>query len=334
VGIEKGEKLFKGINLTFCENPFPPIKEAIEAAKKELKRSNFYTEPYSMRLKEEISNFLDVPKDYIHINAGSELIIRQLLSLFGKKVHILAPTWTLYERVAKKKTFTYLKEENDFLMNLSEVEIPRGSTLMPIVNPNNPTGGIFNIKDSLELVEENPKTMFLIDEAFIEFGGKPAVDLPERYNNVIVTRTFSKGFGLAGFRVGYAILPKELAKYMNENNDPVPLARVSEEAAITVLKNMKKIMKRVKVLKERTRKLASSLERIGIKTFPSETYFFLAKVPMKSESFAEELKRRNILINPAKQEGLGDNFVKFTTSTQKNNKIVIEAVKEILRNVK
>lgn len=332
MSVEKGEKLFKGINLTFCENPFPPIEEAIEAAKKELKRSNFYTEPYSMRLKEEISNFLDVPKDYIHINAGSELIIRQLLSIFGQKVHILAPTWTLYEKVAKEKTFTYLKEENDFLMKLSEVKIPRGTTLLPIVNPNNPTGGIFNIKDSLDLVEDNPKTMFLVDEAFIEFGGKPAVDLPECYDNVIVTRTFSKGFGLAGFRVGYAILPKEWANYMNEHNDPVPLARVSEEAAIAVLKNTDKIMKRVKVLKERTRKLASFLERIGIKTFPSETYFFLAKVPMKSEKFAEELKKRNILISVAKQEGLGDNFVKFTTSTPKNNKIVIKNVKEIIEN--
>jgi histidinol-phosphate aminotransferase len=187
---EKGGGTFEGINLTFCENPFPPIEESIEAARKELKKSNFYTEPYSMRLKEEISDYIDVPTDHIHINAGSELIIRQLFSIFGQKVHLLVPTWILLEKTAKEKTFTYLKEEKEFLINLSQVKIPKETTLMPIVNPNNPTGGIFNISDALWLVEEKPKTIFLIDEAFIEFGGKPAVDLPERYDNVIVTRTW------------------------------------------------------------------------------------------------------------------------------------------------
>ena len=330
--IEKGRGTFEGIDLTFCENPLPPIQEAIEAAKKELEKSNFYTEPYSMRLKEEISSYIDVPTDNIHVNAGSELIIRQLFSIFGKKVHLLAPTWEIFEKIAKEKTFTYLKEERDFLIDLSDIEIPKGTTLMTIVNPNNPTGGLFNIKDSLELVEDNPKTMFLIDEAFIEFGGKPAVDLPEQHDNVIVTRTFSKAFSLAGFRVGYAILPKKWARYMNEHNDPVPLARASEAAAIAVLKNVDKITERVERLKEWTKELAESLENTGIKTYPTETYFFLAKVPMNAERFAEELKKRSILIRVTKQEGLKNNFVKFTTSTPENNNIIIHAVKEILDN--
>jgi len=330
---EKGVGTFEGINLTFCENPLSPTKEAIEAAKKELKKSNLYTEPYSMKLKEEISNYIDVPIDYIHMNAGSELIVRQLLSLFGQRVHILTPTWIIFEKIVKEKTFTYLKEERDFLISLSEIDIPKETTLMPIVNPNNPTGGLFNIKDSLKLVEHNPKTMFLIDEAFIEFGGKPAVDLPERYDNVIVTRTFSKGFSLAGFRVGYSILPKKWARYMNEHNDPVPLARVSEAAAIAVLRNDDKIKERVKKLKQWAGKLAKSLETLGINTYPSETYFFLAKIPMNSEEFAEEMMKRNILIKAAKQKGLKNNFIKFTTSTPKNNKIVVQAVKEILEKV-
>jgi len=333
MGIEKGMGTFEGINLTFCENPLSPTKEAIEAARKELKRSNFYTEPYSMRLKEEISDYIDVPTDNIHINAGSELIVRQLLSIFGQRVHILTPTWIIFEKITKEKTFTYLEEEKDFLINLSEVNIPEGTTLMPIVNPNNPTGGLFNIKDSLELVKDNPKTMFLIDEAFIEFGGKPAVDLPKIYDNVIVTRTFSKGFSLAGFRVGYSILPKKWTKYMDEHNDPVPLARVSEAAAIAVLRNDDKIKERVKKLKKWTKILAKSLETLGIKTYPTETYFFLAKVPINNRIFVEELMKRNIMIRAAKQKGLGKNFIKFTTSTPKNNKIVIRAVKEILENV-
>ena len=328
--VKKDSEEFKGINLTFCENPLSPIDEAIYAAKGELKKSNFYTEPYSMKLKEAISDFIDVPIGNIHINAGSELIIRQLFSIFGQRVHLLVPTWELFEKIAKKKTFSYLREEREFSMDLSELEIPKQTTLMPVVNPNNPTGGLFNIKDSLELIEDNPKTMFLIDEAFIEFGGKTAVDLPEQYNNVIVTRTFSKGFGLAGFRVGYAILPKKQAKYMNEHNDPVPLTRASEAAAIAVLKNMDKIMKRVEKLKKWAKELAQHLEYVGIRTYPTETYFFLAKINVNREKFVNELKKRAIRVKPAKQEGLGKKFIKFTTSTQENNEIVIQAIKEIL----
>ena len=330
---EKGMGTFEGINLTFCENPLSPTKEAIEAARKELKRSNFYTEPYSMKLKEEISNYIDVPTDYIHINAGSELIVRQLLSIFGQRVHILTPTWIIFEKITKEKTFTYLKEERDFLTSLSEIDIPKETTLMLIVNPNNPTGGLFNIKDSLELVEHNPKIMFLVDEAFIEFGGKPAVDLPERYDNLIVTRTFSKGFSLAGFRVGYSVLPKKWARHMNEHNDPVPLARASEAAAIAVLRYDEKIKERVRKLKQWTGKLAKSLETLGIKTYPSETYFFLAKIPMDSKEFVEEMMKRKILIRPARQKGLGNNFIKFTTSTPENNRVVLKSVEEILKEV-
>ncbi|MCK4497366.1 MAG: histidinol-phosphate aminotransferase family protein [Candidatus Aenigmarchaeota archaeon] len=327
---EKGGGEFKGIKLALCENPLPPIKEAVEAAKLELEKSNYYTEPYSMRLKEEISNYIDIPTNYIHINAGSELILRQLFSIFGKKTHLLAPTYPLFEEIAKRKTFTQLREDKGFLMDMIELKIPTRTSIAPIVNPNNPTGGVFNIRDALEVIEENPKTIFLIDEAFIEFGGKPAVNLVEQYENLIVTRTFSKGFSLAGFRVGYAILPKKWARYMDEHNDAYPLCRASEAAAVAVLKNIDKVMERVRKLKRWTGELAKSLERLGIKTYPSETYFFLAKIPLDGEQFAKELKERNIMIKIAKHQGLGKNFVKFTTSTPENNEVVIRAVKEII----
>lgn len=327
-----GYKRFPGINLVYCENPFPPISEAVAAAKNELKKSNFYTEPRSERLKSLISDSIDVPAGHIHINAGSELIIRQLCSLFSKKTHLLTPTWTLFEKIIPRNTFTYLKEEDDFLMDLSDLKIPKNTTLVPIVNPNNPTGGIFNIKEALELVKDNPKTMFLIDEAFIEFGGKTAVDLPERYDNVIVTRTFSKGFGLAGFRVGYAVLPKRWAQYMDEHNDPVPLARASEAAAIAALRHKRKIMKRVKELKARARKFSDSLNKLQIKTYPSETFFFLGRIPIDKKEFIRRLKNREILLKPAEQKGLEKgNFIKFATSTQENNKVVIKAIKDILK---
>jgi histidinol-phosphate aminotransferase len=214
-----------GINLALCENPLPPLDDAVEAARKEMPFSNHYTDPYSSKLRDAISQHINAPSENIHINAGSELILRQLFAVCGRKVHLISPTYYLFEEIAESKTHTILEEKDDFLFDMSKLVIPEDTTLAVIVNANNPTGGIFDINENIALIERHPKTVFLIDEAFIEFGRKPATDLVLNYKNVVVTRTFSKAFSLAGCRIGYAVANKELIGYLNSHNDAYPLAR-------------------------------------------------------------------------------------------------------------
>jgi histidinol-phosphate aminotransferase len=212
--LEKGGFPIEGINLALCENPLPPIDEAIEVAIKETYLSNHYTEPYSWKLKEKISGYVNVPVENIHINAGSELILRQLFLCYGQRVYLISPTYYLFEEIAENKTYTFLDEKESFLFDMKKLDIPKDTTLAVIVNLNNPTGTVFDIKENMGIIERNPDTMFLIDEAFIELGGEPATDLIFKYKNVIVTRTFSKAFSLAGFRVGYATSNKELIEVL------------------------------------------------------------------------------------------------------------------------
>lgn len=185
--LEKGGFPLEGINLALCENPLPPIEEAIEAAKSEAHLGNHYTEPYSSKLKEKTSAYVNVPVENIHINAGSELILRQLFLLYGRRVHLISPTYYLFEEIAQNKTYTFLDEKEDFIFDIRRLEIPEDTTLAVIVNLNNPTGTIFDIKDNVSLIERHPDTIFLIDEAFIEFGGKPATDLIFDYKKEILT---------------------------------------------------------------------------------------------------------------------------------------------------
>ncbi|MEW6328108.1 MAG: histidinol-phosphate transaminase [Thermodesulfobacteriota bacterium] len=331
--LEKGGFPLEGINLALCENPLPPIDEAIKGATEEIHLGNHYTEPYSWRLKERISDYVKVPVENIHINAGSELILRQLFSLYGQRAHLIAPTYYLFEEIAEKKTCTFLAEKEDFLFNMKVLKIPEDTTVAVIVNPNNPTGTVFNIKENLSLIERHPETMFLIDEAFIEFGGNTAAGLIFEYKNVIVTRTFSKAFSLAGFRVGYAIAGKELISYLNNHNDAYPLARPAEAAAITSLEHLDKIDARVVMLKGLTKGFAKSLQDLGIMTYPTETYFFLGKIPhMSADEFAKVLSDKNIHIRPLHQEGLGNNFLRFATSTSENNRIVLDTIREIFES--
>ncbi|MCI0506931.1 MAG: hypothetical protein L0Z73_12590 [Gammaproteobacteria bacterium] len=119
--LEKGGGTFEGIKLLLCENPLPPIEEAIAAAQAEVPHSNYYTEPYSEPLRRFIAGSLGVPLRLVHINAGSELILRQLFDRLGQQVHLLTPTYPLFPEIARRYTETRLLPENDFAFELRPV---------------------------------------------------------------------------------------------------------------------------------------------------------------------------------------------------------------------
>ncbi len=142
---KKGGRHLPGHQAVLCENPLPPIDEAIAAAQAEAAHSNYYTEPYSAPLRKLIVEQLGVAERLIHINAGSELILRQLFDRFGQQVHLLTPTYGLFPEIARRYTETRLPPDKDFAFDLSELAVPEGTTLVVIVNPNNPNGGIFDM---------------------------------------------------------------------------------------------------------------------------------------------------------------------------------------------
>ena len=325
---EKGGGTFQGIKLLLCENPLPPIEEAILAAQAEAPRGNFYTEPYSAPLRQLIGAKLGVPEKFIHINAGSELILRQIFDRFGQQVHLLTPTYPLFPEIAKRYTETRLLPENNFAFDLSKLPIPQGTTLAVVVNPNNPNGGIFDMAPLPELLRRHPDTRFLVDEAFIGLAGESVVHLVPLHSNLLVTRTLSKAHSLAGFRVGYAVLPEEIADDLNRRNDAYPLARPSQAAAIATLRHEDKIRARAGMLRAWTELLAEQLRVLGVRTYPTQTYFFLADFsPYDANDLAIALKKRNILVKPLNDPSLGNGFMRITTARPEENALFLEAVK-------
>jgi histidinol-phosphate aminotransferase len=329
---EKGGGSFHGIKLLLCENPLPPIDEAIAAATAVLPASNYYTEPYSEPLRQLIAQRLGVPERLIHINAGSELILRQIFQRLGQQVHLLTPTYVLFPEIAQTYTETRLLPEADFAFDLGQLVIPAGTTLAVIVNPNNPNGGTFDMMPLPALLQRYPDTSFLVDEAFIGMAGQSVANQVPRFSNLIVTRTLSKAHSLAGFRVGYAVLPEALADDLNRNNDAYPLARASQAAAIATLMYEDKIVERAAMLRGWAAALAEELENLGVKTFPSETYFFLADfAPHDASMIAEGLKDRGILIKPLKESRLGPGYMRVTTALPEDNARFIVALRELLQ---
>jgi histidinol-phosphate aminotransferase len=328
---EKGGGTFEGIKMLLCENPLPPLDEAIAAAQAVLPHSNYYTEPYSAPLRQLLSKQLEVPERLIHINAGSELILRQIFNRLGQRVHLITPTYVLFPEIAQAYTETQLLPEHDFAFDLHDLRVPDGTTLAVIVNPNNPNGITFDMKALPELLEHYPKTYFLVDEAFIGLAGDPVAHLVPHYRNLLVTRTLSKAHSLAGFRVGYAILPESLADELNAHNDAYPLARPSQAAAIASLQNEDKIRTRCAELHNWTEQLAAGLRALGVRTFPTRAYFFLADfAPHAAEDLAKRLQERGILIKPLNDPRLGPGYMRVTTALPDDNMRFLAALRELI----
>ncbi|MEJ2361413.1 MAG: histidinol-phosphate transaminase [Gammaproteobacteria bacterium] len=329
--LEKGGGTFTGIKLLLCENPLPPLEEAIAAAQAEVPRSNYYTEPFSEPLRRFIASNIGVPEQLVHINAGSELILRQLFQRLGRQVHLLTPTYPLFPEIAQRYTETRLLPENDFAFDLANLDIPAGTTLAVIVNPNNPNGGSFDMAPLPELLRRHPHTHFLVDEAFIGLAGDSVAHLVPDYPNLLVTRTLSKAHSLAGFRVGYAILPEDLANDLNTHNDAYPLARPSQAAALATLQHEDKIRTRARQLHQWTEALAHELRALGVRTYPTRTYFFLADFsPHDAAELADKLRQRGIFIKPLNDPVLGPGFMRVTTALPEDNARVVQALQALL----
>jgi len=329
--VEKGGAGFEGIRLLLCENPLPPIDEAIAAARDALPASNHYTEAYSAPLRSLLSDRLGVPESHLHINAGSELILRQLFDRFGRRVHLLTPTYPLFPEIAEEYTETHLQPDEDFAFDLATLSVPPETSLVVIANPNNPNGGTFDLDPLPTLLERHPETSFLVDEAFVDFAAESAVRFVPTYDNLLVTRTLSKAHSLAGFRVGYAVGPETLVADLNTHNDAYPLARPSQAAALATLRNHSKIDDRVARLRSWTTDLAADLEALGVRTFPTETYFFLADFsPRRADDVAAHLRERDIFVKPLADERLGPGYMRLTTARPADNDRVVDALADVL----
>ena len=284
--LEKGGGTFAGVKLLLCENPLPPLDEAIVAAEAELPRSNYYTEAHSGPLRELISEQLAVPERLVHINAGSELILRQIFERLGQQVHLLTPTYSLFPDIARRYTETRLMPEENFRYDLRQLKVPKGTTLAVIVNPNNPNGATFDTAPVASIVEQHPD---------------------------------------------YAVLPEALADDLNKHNDAYPLARASQAAALATLRNEDKIRERGQMLRAWTDQLAGHLQDLGVRVFPTETYFFLADfAPLHAAELSAALRNYGILIRPLDDPRLGDGYMRVTTALPEDNVRVITALRELL----
>ena len=257
-----------------------------------------------MELKESISAYHNIPVDEIVIGAGSDQLIDLVSRMSlgeGDEALSIAPTFVIYERCVKLQGAIYksIPLKDDFSLNLESLlsSITSKTKIIFLCSPNNPTANQFKREDILRLAEEFDGIV-AVDEAYADFAGSTLVNRVGELENLIVFRTFSKVFGLAGLRLGYAVTNKTLAKTINERFQmPYSVSLVALKIATKMLENLDYVRGVIEEIKaERTRMIRALNQISGVRAFPSETNFVLFQVNRDSSSVYRELLSRGVIV--------------------------------------
>lgn len=226
-------------------NPFGPPKGAIAAAQAALATSNLYPDLRFASLRSAIASRHDVSDDALFFGAGLDDVIKLIIHAWtsvGDAVLVHIPTFPRYELEAQLRGCRVVAVESETPERTSLDAFHEALQNEPIAmaficSPNNPTGEKFAIEAIATLASRHPRTLFVVDEALIDPAEQGAVSLPKRRRNIIVLRTFSKYFGLAGLRIGYAVADPRLVAVAEVGRPPFNLAAPSVEAAIAALED-------------------------------------------------------------------------------------------------
>jgi histidinol-phosphate aminotransferase len=217
-------------------------------------------------------------------------------------------------------------------LNLEELKksFSKKTKLLFLCSPNNPTGNSFSRKDLIYLIESF-NGVVVIDEAYINFSSNSSlVTLINKYNNLIVTQTMSKAFGMAGIRLGMGFSNIKIVNYINKIKPPYNINLLTEKRALKELKNIDSIKANIKIILEERNKLIDSLNELSFvkKVFPSDSNFILVKVDDADLRYKQLIEKGIVLRNRSK-ELLCDNCLRITIGTPDENKLLIKNFKEL-----
>jgi len=288
------------------------------------------------QLVDAISDYTDYPASGIVAGNGSNEIIQAvLLSICkaGDKIILVSPGFSIYAHVAKIMglIITEVPLLDDFRFDVSSIiERSSGARIVIIASPNNPTGTTLSIEE-LKKIAENIEGMLAVDEAYFEFYKKTAQNLLEEFENIIIMRTFSKAFGLAGIRLGYLLAKPELTKEIQKAKLPFSVGVFQQIAGDIVMRNKEFLEDVVAKIIEQREVVFSQLNQIpGIKPIPSCTNFILFELKKKSaKDVFNTLYKHGVLLRYFENPKLR-NMLRVTIGTPRENRLFLERLKEIL----
>ncbi len=294
---------------------------------------NVYPDDNYTDLKKAISDYIGCNVENISVGNGSSELLDLCVKTFvdtNELILSLDPTFSMYSIYAKIVNSRYMEtgEGSDFDIDVDEVieSIKKNNPKITIIcNPNNPTGTVIKRDKVLEILKSTDEIV-IVDEAYMEFGEESVVGEIENYKNLIVVKTLSKAFSMAGIRTGYLLANEELVKTVEKVRPPYNLNSVSAFLATKALEQKDKMLAYVKEVKKEREKVYNALLDMNIKAFPSGANFVFFYSDIKD--LEDKLVQEDILIR--KFGGKLDNHYRVTIGTKEENNAFIVAMKKIV----
>lgn len=299
-----------------------------------------YPDPDSKNMRKNLQRYTKIPSSHILAGNGAIEIIYNFCHVFlsRKKTLIPIPTFGEYEAAAKlnggKIFFFKTMNLNDDINDFVKI-IPKDGCVF-LCNPNNPTGVLIlkkNIKKILDTAEKRSSLVF-VDECFIELvpdSDESVSGLVKKYDNLLVLRSLTKSFGLAGIRVGYALGSKDIIKTLDKIKIPWNVSGLGQRAADAALHDLSHIEKAKKTIRRESKFLRKEISKIdGFECHDAAANFILIKTKSKSKLIQKMLLKKNILVRDCSSfRGLDNNYIRIAVRTRDQNKRLIHAMKKI-----
>ncbi len=332
------------VKLASNENALGPSPKAVDAIKGALDGLHRYPDGSGYYLKESLAAFYDLNPENLIIGNGSNEIIELIFRTFllpGDEVVVARPTFVVYELVAQASRGTSvvvpLKDMSYDLESMLKKITPRTRFIF-IANPNNPTGTIIKRNEFESFLSSVPDDIIVVlDEAYCEYVTDSEFPSGIEYRNrgkmVVVLRTFSKIYGLAGLRIGYGIANTELINNMNKVRQPFNVNSLAQIGARAALNDRK----HVEMSRENNRNgidyLFDELQNLGYFCLPTQANFFLIKVGNNAAEIYERLLRKGVIVRPMKGYCL-DEYIRVTVGLPEENRKFIVAFQEVAGKMK
>ena len=332
------------IKLASNENAWgfsPKVKEAMEQA---IKCANIYPDGASFYLRQKIAQFHNIPIENIIVGNGSNEVLAVLLrTVLGEKTNVVSsqyafPVYKIMTQTCDAEFIATTSPNHTADVHAMMKACDENTAIIMIDNPNNPTGTYVPYNQMMEIVNfaEKNKIMIIVDEAYIEYvratDYKTMMNVFDKYEQLVVTRTFSKAYGLCGLRLGYGIGNKDIIGLAHKVRDPFNVNLVAQYAGEAALDDQGFVKDVVKKTHEGIDYLYSELKKLGLRYIDSQCNFILVEVPGTGNDFFDKLLRCGVIVRPV-GEAL-NNYVRISVGTMEQNIKVIEAIKGIIKNEK
>ena len=339
VGLKTGQI----VRLDTNTSPFSPVSELKLLSKVAQKLEvNQYPDTTYLDLREGLAAYCGVGVDRFVVTNGADegldIVCKTLLDNGGEVV-VPVPTYSMFRVAAELMgaSMRYVKRSTeDFTVGADEIlgAVSEKTRVIFLCNPNSPTGNPMSLSN-VERVAREAKAAVAIDEAYFEFWGKTAIGLTEKYDNLVVCRTFSKAFSMAGVRVGYLVAQRETVDKLNLVRPPNSVSVISLVLAEAALRNLEEMRANVTKLVAERKRVFKALQEMGsLRAFPSETNFVLFGVAggeEKARKLHDSLMRKGFVLRSySKPSGIGD-CLRLTIGTREVNDRVLATLREATR---